>query len=725
MSKGAVSLVEELRSRTDLQITELFLLRPDLTAPVPTDFSALSARATSAPSLVRALEGLNKFQYQILEAITALDESITIEILMKATEPAAKEAVDDLWKRALIYYDKKILRTPRAIREMLGSQPAGLGPISLNVINFPILESAPPLAKEILKRLTWGPPKGAIGDRKKTGKAVDWLIENNFLIKVDNEHVALPREVGIHLRGGKIHQELFIKPAKVLGDSLKNKEIDLAAIAAISNILRWIAELMDFWSEETPIALRTGGLGARDLKKAALHLGVDESCAAFVVEVAFLAGLIAIESNDAILPSPQFDLWQMKSPESQWEEIASLWLISSRVVGLITRGQSRGIAPLGSELDRIWAQRIRRLILSVLEKNPNICVAVESAKDWIDWLAPSRRGASLHHDFIEWTLSESEWLGITGRGALSSFGEKLLTRASDLNIDKSLPKAIDHILIQADYTAIAPGPLTVEIARILSTFADIESRGSATVYRFSEGSIRRGLDHGHSGDEIKKFLQKTSKTPLPQPLEYLIADVSKRHGKLRVGYANTYIRCEDTSTISQIIFDKRLVHLRLREIAPGVLISESESGDALEELRNNGYLPSLESNSGSVLAAPKERRSKVRARPPRNITDIAISEPSIIEAAVRSLRAGERATGAKSLTRDLPRNTANETLTILKKCIEEGSTISIGYADTNGGVSSRVIDPISVAMGNLIATDHGNKSVTEFKISRITGVSPI
>ncbi|MFM8191938.1 MAG: helicase-associated domain-containing protein, partial [Actinomycetota bacterium] len=84
----------------------------------------------------------------------------------------------------------------------------------------------------------------------------------------------------------------------------------------------------------------------------------------------------------------------------------------------------------------------------------------------------------------------------------------------------------------------------MDVARMLSTFADIESRGGATVYRFSESSIRRGLDHGHSGDEIRNFLTKTSKTPIPQPLEYLIADVAKKHGKLRVGYASTYIRCE-------------------------------------------------------------------------------------------------------------------------------------------------------------------------------------
>ena len=83
---------------------------------------------------------------------------------------------------------------------------------------------------------------------------------------------------------------------------------------------------------------------------------------------------------------------------------------------------------------------------------------------------------------------------------------------------KILPKPVDHILIQSDHTAIAPGPLEHEIAQELAILAEIESRGGATVYRFSEATIRRGLDHGRSGDEIKAFLKKTSKTPMPQPL---------------------------------------------------------------------------------------------------------------------------------------------------------------------------------------------------------------
>ncbi|MFM8693446.1 MAG: helicase-associated domain-containing protein, partial [Actinomycetota bacterium] len=120
-------------------------------------------------------------------------------------------------------------------------------------------------------------------------------------------------------------------------------------------------------------------------------------------------------------------------------------------------------------------------------------------------------------------------------------------------------------------------------------FADIESRGGATVYRFSESSIRRGLDHGHSGEEIRAFLNKVSKRAIPQPLEFLIGDVAKKHGKLRVGYANTYIRCEDQSLIAAITSDKKLSHMTFRQIAPEILICDSESGEVMEELRGAGY----------------------------------------------------------------------------------------------------------------------------------------
>lgn len=724
---SAASLADELRSRSDQEIAELFELRPDLTSPVPNDFSSLSARASSTPSLIRALDSLNLFQLQIAEAISALDESLTREKLVAATDPLALEVLDRLWARALVYFDREYIRMPRALRELIGAKPAGLGPVSLAPIDQKridaLLASAPKMSAEFMARMTWGPAKGAIGDRKKTGAAIDWLLDNELMVKIDNEHVSIPRDVGIHLRGGKIHRELAVNPPPIAGDVIDMEEIDQAAIASVSNILRWVCELMDFWSEETPTLLRTGGLGVRDLRKAAEHLGVDENCTAFVAELCYLQGLLAIEGDGRVLPATGFDLFQSATGEHQWRDLASIWLESSRVIGLIRIEESKGIAPLGNELDRVWAPRVRKTILDLMKGEERIAPSLTSLQQRLDWTLPSRKDSPLAKEFPRWVMDEAEWLGITGRGAISSFGRALLDGEKTLGISSALPPTVDHILIQGDNTAIAPGPLTIELARKLSTFADIESRGNATVYRFTEASIRRGLDHGHTGDEIKGFLRSTSKTPVPQPLEYLISDVARRHGQLRVGYANTYIRCEDEASIAAILKDKRLESLRLRQIAPTVLISESESGDSLEELRSSGYLPSMESQSGDVISLPKQLRAQSKAKLPRVISETSEPTPTVIAAAVKVLRAGDRAHSFTASRAEIPRTSANETLAILRKSIESESTITIGYADTNGGVTQRIVDPVSIAMGNLIARDHGNDEVITFKIARITGVA--
>ena len=71
----------------------------------------------------------------------------------------------------------------------------------------------------------------------------------------------------------------------------------------------------------------------------------------------------------------------------------------------------------------------------------------------------------------------------------------------------------------------------------------------------------------------------------------------------------------------------------------------------------------------------------------------------------------------------IPRTTANETLDILTKNMNR--TLSIGYADNNGGVSHRIIDPQQISQGILLAKDHGTGELQTFKIIRITGVAPL
>jgi hypothetical protein len=727
------SFSDYLRSVDDAALLDLFTARPDLVTPVPPDIASLAVRACSAPSLARAIDSLNQWQFQVLEAAASLNEPFLEKSVVTLTDKEAKGALEHLVKVGLVYPSDDGMRLPTQLRDVIGTEPAGLGPASMAKLKLSELDDAPTDAKKVLERLVWGPPRGSVGDIKNPGPGVTWLLENKFLVPLDQRTVILPREVAIALRGGKIHKERFIKQPSLSGAKRIEQQVNLAAIANVSTVLRWVEELLNFWADEPADALRAGGLGVRDLKIIATHLGVDESCTAFVTELAYLASLISIDADDRILPSNKFDIWLMQTPADRWQMLASQWLITSRVSGLVGRVEAKNVAALGPELDRVNAARVRALTLELLRENQGIAPEWNSFKEVLSWRAPVRRNSSLQDELAEWTLREAEWLGITGQGALSKFGAQFLDGDDLSSINEDLPKTVDHILIQSDNTAIAPGPLEHEISQALAMMAEIESRGGATVYRFTESTIRRALDHGKTGDEIKTFLIKTSKTPMPQPLEYLIADVAKKHGKLRVGNTSSFIRCEDTALISQIMNDKKLEILALRRIAPEVVICDMDATDAMRVLRECGYLPAGESANGMILTGPRSNRALTKPRPPRVIGEVEIPDTETLKTAIRALRTGEKSTYRQTRLRQvasealgqLPRTTANETMEVLNQFIVDEKTLSIGYADNNGGVTHRIIDPIRITAGALIARDHATGEVQSFRIPRITGVAPL
>ena len=727
------SFSDYLRSVDDAAFLTLFTARPDLITPVPPDIASLAVRACSAPSLARAIDSLNQWQFQVLEAAGALNEPFSLKSLVALTDKAAATALEHLISIGLIYPSDDGMRLPSQLRDVIGNEPAGLGPVSMAKLKLAELDSAPIDAKKVLERLIWGPPRGSVGDIKNPGPGVAWLLERKFLVPLDQRTVILPREVGIYLRGGKAHKENFVIAPVLTGSKRDERQVNLAAIANISTVLRWVEELLNFWAEEPADALRAGGLGVRDLKIISTHLGVDESCTAFITELAFLTSLISIDADDRIMPSNKFDIWLMQTPADRWQAIASAWLITSRVSGLVGRAEAKNVAALGPELDRVNAARVRALTLSILKENESLAPDTSSFIELMKWRAPVRRNSSLQEELSVWTLREAEWLGITGQGAISKYGVGFLA-GDDLNvINEDLPKTVDHILIQSDNTAIAPGPLEHEISQQLAIMAEIESRGGATVYRFSEATIRRALDHGKTGDEIKAFLSKTSKTPMPQPLEYLIADVAKKHGKLRVGNTSSFIRCEDTSLIAQIMNDKKLEVLALRRIAPEVVICDHDAADLMRVLRESGYLPAAESSNGLMLMGARANRALTKPRPPRVIGEIEIPSEDLLNSAIRAIRTGEKSSHKQTRLRQvanealgaLPRSTANETMDLVNRFIAEEKSLSIGYADNNGSVTHRIIDPIRVSAGALIARDHATGEVQSFRIPRITGVAPL
>ena len=729
------SYADYLRALDDAALISMFNHRPDLVTPVPPDMASLAVRASSAPSLARAVDALNKWQLQVLEVCAILPEPFSEKDVTALTEKSALFVIPGLIERGLLYTDKDGLRTPTTLKEVLGNEIAGLGPASMSKLKLKKLDEVPAPSKKVLDAMVWGPPRGAIADIKKPSVGVQWLLEEGFLIPFNQQTVVLPREVAIYLRGNTVHRELETSQPSVTGSKRDMRNVQLAAIANITTFLRWTEEVLNFWAQEPATALRSGGLGVRDLKELSLHLGVDESCTAFVAEVAYLSGLLTIDPDDKILPTHQFDIWLTQNASVKWQLLASAWLSTSRVSGLVGKEDSKNVAPLGPELDRSSATTTRRLTLTLLQENSQIAVDIDSLFAAATWLAPAKRAGGLQKDYILWAMREAEWLGITGQGVLSSYGADFLTGGDSTSVDTDLPKAVDHILIQSDNTAIAPGPLEHEVAQELALIADVESRGGATVFRFSEGSIRRGLDHGRTGEEIAKFLAKTSKTPMPQPLEYLIADVAKKHGKLRVGNTASFIRCEDSALIAQILGDKRLDVLGLRKIAPEVLICGHDATEAMNILRSCGYLPAAEDSRGLLLSGPRIQRAQTKARPPRIIGEYERPDEIQIEGALRALRTGEKSSRKQSTMRNiatealgsLPRSTANETLELLSDYLQNQPTksLSIGYADNNGLVSHRIIDPLKLSAGSLVARDHATGEVQTFRIARITGVAAL
>lgn len=112
------------------------------------------------------------------------------------------------------------------------------------------------------------------------------------------------------------------------------------------------------------------------------------------------------------------------------------------------------------------------------------------------------------------------------------------------------------------------GAPSAQVSSLLDSCADREGRGGATIWRLSPVSVRRALDDGTTGPELEQLLSSIANAELPQPLRYLIADVARRHGSLRVSPAISVIRSEDTALLAEVAADRKLKRLGLRLLAP-------------------------------------------------------------------------------------------------------------------------------------------------------------
>ncbi len=225
----------------------------------------------------------------------------------------------------------------------------------------------------------------------------------------------------------------------------KQADVDASAAGQAFTVVRLVEALLERWGVEPPGVLRAGGVGVRDLRRTARDLELDERGAALLIEVAHAAGLIAPdgEAADSWLPTTGYDLWLAKSVADRWVLLVSAWLVTTRVPGLVGRRELPFIrasadpdAPeklqpaanaLGADLDRALAPIVRREVLEILLRaSAGEAPTADSISESLQWSWP-RRGGRLRDELASWTIEEAELLGLTGRGALSSFARALCT----------------------------------------------------------------------------------------------------------------------------------------------------------------------------------------------------------------------------------------------------------------------------------------------------------
>jgi hypothetical protein len=709
-------------------------------------------------------------------------------------------AIDRLRVRFLLHGPEHALQVTGAVDEVTSPYPVGLGrpadyldPQAAALcadkakLRRTVL-AAPPGARAVLDRLAAGPPIGALS-REAVAEPVQWLVEHHVLVPVseagrapraDGELVELPREVGLLLRreSGPLG---VLRPYPPIPDATVRdpKSVDSAGAGQVMEAVRSTEALLEALAAEPAPVLRAGGLGVRDLRRLARSAGVDEPGAALLLETAYAAGLLgeaeASGANRSVtisranggvdeifLPTGAYDLWRALSIAHRWEALVRSWLVMTRQPGLVGRRDERDrpINALAPEAERAGAPQARRECLLVLaDLAPGTAPRSDEVLGLLAWQAPRRaRGReAAHRD----ALDGSALLGVTALGALTSYARLLLEDVdvgesdplgvrpgvthsqsdSVRALDELLPAPVDHILVQADLSVVVPGPPEPELAGELDVVAEPESAGGASVFRVTPASVRRALDVGYTAGDLHALFKRRSRTPVPQTLTYMIDDAARKHGGLRSGSAGSYLRSDDEALIAEVLSDKRMATLSLRQIAPTVLVSPLQVARLLGALRDAGFAPVAEDAGGAaVLSRPKVRRAPTRtsmaARMSDQIGPLQLAGPRLA-GVVEQIRRGDIATRAARRApvtvraangQNVPGLTSvqahSEAMAVLQQAVREKARVWVGYVDTHGATLSRLVRPVSLSAGYLRAEDERTETLHTFALHRITAAVP-
>ncbi|MET8869829.1 helicase-associated domain-containing protein [Nonomuraea sp. NPDC004580] len=491
-----------------------------------------------------------------------------------------------------------------------------------------LIAGAPTGTVPLLDRFAWdGPALDVDGGAFVTpGTPEKWCADHGLLFRPSWHVAEIPREVAIRLRGPGYHPPYRPEAPEIATIPVDPEEVDHLMTLAAPHVVERCAALLDNTSKTPLPLLKTGGVGVREVRRVAKETGCDEDETRLLLEICAVARLLAWdEPSGGMIPTERFDRWRLDEGSARLRVLLAAWWRMERsslrkIDGKY--GTVLGDDPIGGTL-----AEIRRAVLSVLAGLPAGTAFAErdSLIAGVHWHAPLL-DVRLLRSCAPAVLDEARLLGLLANNALTDLGRALAgltARPGDENDDAVPMVEHDPMLAEAatralasvrrsalfgpDLTAVVTGPPSAELAALLDRTAERESRGAASVWRFTTESVRRALDQGYEADTLLDELAAVG--TIPQPLEYLVRDTARRHGEVTVTTAGCVIQATDTALLAEIAAHRRLGRLGLRLLAPTVLVSKAPADRTLSALREVGYSPVPVSDTGEITihrARPEE-----------------------------------------------------------------------------------------------------------------------
>lgn len=724
-----------LRRQQEAALVQLLRTRPDLAIPAPSDLEVLGRRLDTPTSVHRVLESLDALAILVLRALAVLEahRAPVTSAALRALFPSDRSS--EVTSRLRALESLALVRStgdgrlsiPSAVVDAVGPYPAGFGAAGLltPAQARKAVAGLDDSALGLLRRLDQGHPRGTFLPDSPAAALAHSLAERSLLTAIDRTTVELPREVALALRGDAPLGVVPTAPDAGVrrGD---HRRVDGTAAGEALATLRRMEALLRMVERSPATALKSGAVGIRELRRIARDLDVDDHHTSLLLELAAVGGLITQVDGQRIgapagwhatLAAEEF----LERPEAAaWASLVSWWLEMRRDPSRTgERDESQKVAaPLSPELSWVRGPADRRFVLSMLAALPSgIGLGAQELLATFAWRAPMR-SATRRESVARTTVTEGTWLGLLAFDALSSAGRQVLdgdVGAAATALESALPKPVDQVLIQADLTMVAPGRLEPAVRQQLEQVARLESAGSASVYRVTPDTLRGALDSGLTAADLHSLFAARSATGVPQGLTYLIDDTARRHGVLRGGAVAGYLRSDDPALISEAIRVAQTAGLSVRRLAPTVAVSSVDLLDLLEVLGDKGVAVATEDAAGGLVdlrpARPRARSTRAAPQPQREFGG---PDERQLRVLVERMVQGDRVRPTS-----VPQ-TAAEAMVVLRRAAAENRSAWIGYVDAEGGTSRRMVKPVVVSGGMMVAHDSLRSAMRTFALHRIT-----